>query len=101
MRVLIPIAGGGESVEIQVGAAIHGGVGELDYAGEPNHAFLIELIADEQLGVVAEIAQEPGELPERSFRAPEAPGKGSAGQSLGLNYGEANCVKGFCLSHRY
>src|ERR1044071_2265790 len=74
-RELIPLAGGCEGVEVQIGAAIHGGVGDLDDSGEPDDPFFVQFIAAEHLGVVAEIAQEPGELPQRPVGAVEAPGQ--------------------------
>jgi hypothetical protein len=46
-------------------------VADLDDAAKPDQALLINFISPEQLGVVAEVAQEPVELPQRSRRAVE------------------------------
>jgi len=46
--------------------------------------FLIHLILPEQFGVIAKVAQEPIELPERSSAAVQPPGEGMCGEGFGL-----------------
>src|ERR1051325_2468741 len=91
-RELIPLAGGSKGVQVQVRAAADGGVGDLRDPGKSDDVLLVQLIAAEHFGVVTEITQEPTQLPQRSFRAVEPPGKGSARHLLGFKYCEANCV---------
>jgi hypothetical protein len=69
-------------------------MGDLDHALESQQAFLIQFIAAQQFGVIAEIAQELGELPQRLGRAVEASGKGSVEEWFRLKNAEANGVIG-------
>ena len=46
----------------------------LTTPSEPDQSFLIDLVAAEQFGVVAEIAQEPAELPQ-GFRGAIEPAR--------------------------
>jgi len=53
-------------------------VGErrANYSSKIQEGSFIDLIPAEEFRVVAEISEEPAELPKRSFRAVESPGKG-------------------------
>src|SRR6185437_14329830 len=56
---------------------------------------LVELIAAEQLVVVAKVTQEPAQFPQRLAGAVDPPGKDAAGELLGFEHGELNGVEGF------
>ena len=66
---------------------------DLDHALQTDQALLVNLISRQQFGVVAEIAQEPGELPQGFGGAVQASGNGSPGERLRLDYGKAEKVK--------
>ena len=48
---------------------------DLDHTPQVDQGLVIDLILSEQLGVIAEIAQEPAQLPHGSGRAVEAAGR--------------------------
>jgi hypothetical protein len=57
---------------------------------EVQEGFLIHLVPVEQIGVIAEIAQEPIQLPERSFGAIQPTREGSCGKRFRLENDQAN-----------
>src|SRR6185437_14265587 len=56
---------------------------------------LVELIAAEQLVVVAKVTQEPAQFPQRLVGAIDPPGKDAAGELLRFEHGELSSVEGF------
>jgi hypothetical protein len=62
---LFPISRGSESIEIQKGMTVQDGMRDTNNTLQPNERFLIEFISTQQISVIAEIAEEPAEPPER------------------------------------
>jgi hypothetical protein len=56
--------------------------------------FFVDLISAKEFGVIAEISEEPGELPKRSFRAVESSGKGQCLMGGWFKDAEAKRQKG-------
>src|SRR5579864_1707348 len=54
----------------------------------------VELVASEELGVIAEVAQEPAQLPQRFFGAIDPAGKQAADEMLGFEDGKLDGVEG-------
>jgi hypothetical protein len=62
---LFPVSRWRKSVEIQKGVTVQDGMRDANDTLQPNERFLIEFISTKQIGVIAEIAQEPAQPPER------------------------------------
>ena len=71
---------------------MHGDFADLDHAPQVDQGLVIDLILSEQFGVIAEVAQEPAQLPHRPGRAVQAAGHETPGQVPGLEDGEADLV---------
>ena len=72
-----------KAVEIEQRSAVYDGVADLDDAAKADQVLVVDLIVTQQLGVVAEVAQKPVELPQRFRRAVETSGKECAGECFG------------------
>jgi hypothetical protein len=83
-RKVVPIGGLSEAIEVQVAAPIQIVMANLDHALEPSHSLVVDLVAPEQIGVIAEIAQEPAELPQCLGGAIDAGGKTARGKLSGF-----------------
>ena len=71
---------------------------DLDHALQTYELSFVHLIAPEQLGVVAEVAQEPVQLPQGFRAAIEAARKDVPGKPARLKNGQSKCVVGLlCL----
>src|SRR5439155_5788127 len=88
----LPATKGSESVEIEDGDAMHDGMTHLQHALEADQRLIIDFIFAQQLGVITEVAQEPGQLPHCSGPAVEAAGDQASGEMLGLKNSEADLV---------
>ena len=64
----------------------------------PDELGLVDFVASEQFGVVAEVAQEPVQLPQGLRAAIEPAGDDLSGKPAGLKDGQSQCVIGLlCL----
>jgi hypothetical protein len=86
------LGGRGKAVQIKQRGAIYDGVADLDDAAQTEQTFLIDFIAADEFGVIAEVAQEPIELPQSFGCAVEATRYGPPGEMLGLDHGHAQKV---------
>src|ERR1039457_958571 len=93
-REFFPLAGRSEAIEVEQGSAVHDGATDLDYAAEANQVLVVDLIPVQQLGVIAEITQEPVKLPQCFWGAVEASHEGVAGQRFRGKHGELKRVVG-------
>jgi hypothetical protein len=66
---LFPISSGSESVEIKEGMAVQYGVRDANDSLKSEQRFFVELVSTEQIGVIAEISEEPAELAQRQRRS--------------------------------
>jgi len=64
-RKLFPTTGVRKAVEAEQRRAVHNDVTDLNYAPQTDQLSLVDLIASQQFGVMAKVAQKPGQLPER------------------------------------
>ena len=71
---------------------MHGDFADLDYTPQVDQGLFINFILVQQFSVVAEVTQEPAELPHRPGRAIQPAGHETPGQVLGLQDGEADLV---------
>ena len=90
MGEFFPVGCGSKGFKILKGMAIQGCVCGSHDAAEIDQGFLIHLILAERLHVVAEIAQEPIELPKGPFGRVEPAGEGSALERFGFEHHESN-----------
>ena len=67
----------------------------LGHALEPGHSLVVNLVSPEQIGVIAEVAQEPAEFPQRFGSAIDAGGKAACGELSGLFDRKDESQKGF------
>ena len=74
---------------------MHGDFAYLNYAPQVDQGLVVDFILPEQLGVVAEVAQEPAQLPHRPGCAVQTAGYWAPDQMFGLEDGEADLVIGF------
>ena len=88
------MSGWGEAVKIEQGGAVQNGVADLDHPAESDEILVVDFVVAKQVSVVAEVAQEPSELPKRFGRAIDAAGKGFAFELLRLKDSETEEVKG-------
>src|SRR5580692_2516177 len=79
-----PILGRCEAAQIEIGAAIQDRSRDADYSVKPHELLFVNFIPTQQIGVIAEIPQEPAELPEGSRGAIESAGQGMALLFLGF-----------------
>src|SRR5271157_5803533 len=79
-----PIACRCESFEVQKRPAIACCARGLEDSPKANQRFLIDFVSEEQVVFVAEIPQEPVQLPQGLRRAIEPPGEGLARQFFGF-----------------
>ena len=71
---------------------MNGDFADLDHAPEIDQGLVIDLVLSQQVGVVAEVAQKPAQLPHCLGCAIQAAGHETPGQMLGLEDGEADLV---------
>src|SRR5438445_465956 len=71
---------------------MHNGMTHFQHALEADQRLVIDFIFSQQLAVVAEVAQEPGQLPHCSCRAVKAAGDQTTSEMLGLENSEADLV---------
>ena len=89
---------GAKPSKLEQGSAVEDDFADLDHARQVDQCFVIDFIAAQQFGVVAEVAQEPAQLPQRFGCAVEAAGHETCPvRSLGLEDGEADLVIRFLL----
>src|SRR6266852_2969350 len=88
-RELFPLSRWGEPFKVQERTAVECGAGGSDNPAQAQQGFFIDLVPAEQIGVVAEVAQEPGELPQGLGRAIESSGDRLSGVLFGLEDGQA------------
>src|ERR1022692_3478271 len=93
-REFFPLAGWSEAIEVEQGSAVHDGATDLDHAAKANQVLVVDLIPAQQLGVIAEIAQEPVKLPQCFRCAVEASHEGVAGQRFRFKNDELERVIG-------
>src|ERR1700730_19228221 len=74
----IPFTGRGKPAEIEKAAAVQGGVGNPHDSSQAEQRLLIDFISAHQIGVIAEIPQEPAEFPKRFGSAVETTGQRTA-----------------------
>src|SRR5438876_5332141 len=67
---------------------------DLDHAAQTGNILVIDLITSQKFRVVAEIAQEPVQLPQCLGCAVEASTESIAGEGFGLKHSEQDCVVG-------
>ena len=79
------IGGLGEAIEVQVAAPVEVGVADFDDALQASEGLVVNLVLPEQYGVIAEVAQEPVELPESPGSAIESGGKAASSKLPGLD----------------
>src|SRR6266852_1884199 len=88
-RELFPLSRRGEPFKVQERTAVEGGAGGSDNPAQAQQSFFIDLVPAEQIGVVAEVAQEPVELPQGLGGTVKPSGHGFSGKLLGLEDGQA------------
>ena len=71
---------------------MHDGMTHFQHALEADQRLVIDFIFSQQLGVVAEISQEPGQFPHRFRCAVKPAGNQAADQMLGFENCEADLV---------
>src|SRR5437016_11422030 len=71
---------------------MHDGMTYFHYTLEADQSLVIDFILSQQLGVVAEVAQKPAQLPHRSGGAVKAAGDQTSGEMLRLENCEADLV---------
>ena len=76
---------------------MHGDFADLDHAPQIDQGLVVDLVLSQQLSVIAEIPQEPAQLPHGSGCAVQAAGHEAPGQMPGLEDGEADLVIGLLL----
>src|ERR1700730_15404244 len=74
----VPFTGRGKPAEIEKAAAVQGRVGDPYDTSQAEQSFLIDFVSAHQIGVVAEIPQEPTEFPKRFGSAVETTGERTA-----------------------
>ena len=74
---------------------MHDGVTHFQHTLQTNQRPFIDFVLSQQFGVVAEVAQEPAQLPHGSGSAIEAAGDQAPGQMRGFKHSETDLVIGF------
>jgi hypothetical protein len=90
---LFPVSRRRESIKIEEGMTVQDGVRDANNTLQPNECFLIEFVPTQQIRVIAKIAQEPAQPPERFGCAIDAPSEGMAQLLFGFNHGQSHQVK--------
>src|SRR5258706_3063768 len=96
-REFFPRGGRCEAVKVEERDAVHCDFANLDHAPQVDKGLVIDLIFAKQLGVVAEVAQKPTQLPHSPGRAIQPTGHEATGQMLWLEDSEADLVIRFLL----
>src|SRR5579872_828286 len=91
-RKFVPTARRSKAVESEQRRTVENDVADLDHAFEAYELGFVHLIASEQFSVVAEVAQEPVQLPQGFRIAIEPARKDVTGKSAGLKNSEAKGV---------
>src|SRR6266852_1699775 len=86
---LFPLSHWGEPLKVQERTAVECGARGSDNPAQVQQSFFIDLVPAEQISVVAEVAQEPVELPQGLGRAIESSGDRLSGVLFGLEGGQA------------
>jgi hypothetical protein len=81
-----------KAVESEQRRAVHNDVTALNRALQTDELSLVHLVASQQLGVIAKITQEPGQLPESLRAAIESAGNDVPGKSAELENGQRERV---------
>ncbi len=71
---------------------MHDGMTYFHYTLEADQRLVVDLVFSQQLGVIAEVAQKPGESPHRSGCAVKAAGDQAPSEVLGLENSETDLV---------
>jgi hypothetical protein len=90
---LFPISRRSESVKIQEGMTIQHCMGDANNALQTEQSFFVEFVSTQQIGVIAEIAQEPAQPPKGFGCAVDPPSQEMAAVFFGLKYGESHEVE--------
>jgi len=69
---------------------MHDGMAHFQHALQADQRPIIDFVFSKQLGVVAEVPQEPAQLPHGSGGAVEAAGDQAPGEMLGLKHSETD-----------
>ena len=93
-REFLPFRFWGKGFKVLECVTIQGYVGGPDDAAEVDQGLFIYLILGEQFHVIAEVAQEPVELPEGAFGALEPAGEALSGERLWFEHGESEQQEG-------
>src|SRR5580704_7457735 len=88
-RKLFPLVGRSKSLEVEEAATAEHGVGDSDNSPQPPQSPFVDLIPSEQVGVVAEVSEEPAQFPQGSGCGVEPTGDRPAGVLLGLEDAQA------------
>src|SRR5208283_619538 len=89
-----PTTCGRKAVQSDQGRTVHNDVADLDHSFQSYDLGLVDFIASKQFGVVAEIAQEPVELPEGLRVAIEPARNEVPSKPAGLKNGQSQGVIG-------
>ena len=73
-----PFIGRRKAAQIEIGATIQDRSRDADDSAKPHELLFIDFIPTQQIGVIAEIPQEPAEFPKGSRGAIEPAGEGMA-----------------------
>jgi Helix-turn-helix len=76
---------------------MHGNFADLYYSPQVDQSLVINLVLCQQLGVLAEVAQEPAQFPHRPGRAVDTSDHETLDQMFGLEHGETDLVIRFML----
>src|ERR1035437_6660548 len=90
-----PSTSGSKTVQSDQGRTVEDDVTDLDHPHQPNELSLVHLVASEQLDVVAEVAQEPVQLPQCFCGAIESARQDVAKKPVGLKNGQSQRVVRF------
>src|SRR5580704_19688357 len=91
-RKFCPAAGRGKTIEAEQGSATDGDMAELDYAAQADELTFIDFIPVDQFGVVAEVPQEPIQLPQGFGIAIEPAGNNVTAKAAGLKNNQGQGV---------
>src|SRR5262249_768414 len=95
MGHLFPFCCWGKGFKILEGVAVESHKRGSNDTAKINQSLVVNLVLGQQFHVVAEIAQEPVELPQGSWGAIETTGERPARQRFRLKYYKPNEQKGF------
>src|ERR1700722_9998403 len=83
-RKFLPVGRRSKSLEVEEAATAEHGVGDSDNSPEPPQGSLVNFVPAKQIGVVAEVSEEPAQFPEGSGCGVEPTGDRPAGVLLKL-----------------